>query len=329
MSEDSGEIDGLLRPGEHSEGRFNVRELVQAFTQHLRALGRSDHTLRNYVADLMRIFSALSGQDGAPEVARVDRPAVRKWLARAHLEGKSPRTIERHLAALRTFLKWAYAAGYIPALPPLGGLSAGRYSRLPKLLSQTEVSRMLDERPLMTPGQIRDAAMLELLYATGLRVSELVSLNVKDLQRPPELRVLGKGGKERIVLIGQAAARALDLYLGSARAVLCQNPSESALFVGARGQRINERVVRRMVEKVALSYTSSAHAGPHTLRHSFATHLLENGADLRSIQELLGHSDLATTQIYTHVSRDRLKEVYRKAHPRSRLSGNLPEKETP
>ncbi|MCC6484160.1 MAG: tyrosine recombinase XerC [Armatimonadetes bacterium] len=325
MSGAASEKTGQTGQSASENSLIDVRELLRAFALHLHALGRSGHTQRNYLSDLLRIFSAVARSQRAPDVVQIDRKAVRKWLAAARLAGKSPRTIERHLASLRTFLKWAHAAGHIADLPPLDGLSAGRYSRLPKLLSQTEVSKMLDERPLTDPQQIRDAAMLELLYATGLRIGELVSLNVKDVQRGQELRVLGKGGKERIVLIGSQSRQALDRYLSIARPALCSDSSETALFVGARGKRINERVARKVVEEAALGYTNLPHAGPHTLRHSFATHLLENGADLRTIQELLGHSDLATTQVYTHVSRDRMKEVYRKAHPRARASGKLPD----
>ena len=301
------------------DGCFYISDLVGAFVAHLGALGRSEHTIRNYTADLGRVFDAMKQGDQQQEIVRVDRSAVRKWLAAAKRTHKSPRTIERHLASLRTFLKWAFTEQYIDALPPLSGLTAGRYTRLPKFLTQTEAGSLLDDRPASTAMQMRDLAMMELLYATGLRVSELTGLDTDDVGRGAELRVMGKGQKERIVIVGDKARESLDHYLADARPSLLRDSQEQALFLGARGGRINERTVRLVVDRAAVGYTQQPHIGPHTLRHSFATHLLENGADLRTIQELLGHSNLATTQIYTHVTRDRLKDIYRKAHPRAKM----------
>jgi len=303
-----------------------MEALLDKFAERLRALGRSGHTVDAYIGDLRRMLPSAWANgarvdDARALLAAVDRPAVRKWLAAARLARKSPATIGRHLASLRGFLKWAASVGYIPAPPPLSGLSAGRCRRLPKFLSQAETQELLEEQPASTPAKLRDAAILEMLYATGLRVSELEGLNVLDVSHGQQIRVTGKGDKERIVVFGSAARQALDRYLEAGRPALMPAADQQALFLNQRGGRLSDRSIRRLVDRVTKGHTSFAHLGPHALRHSFATHMLENGADLRTVQELLGHASVVTTQVYTHVTREHLKEVYRKAHPRAKLDG--------
>lgn len=317
-------MDACERSGKPEDNTAQETEdLLDDFACHLKSRGRSEHTIRNYLVDLTSFLASLEqtrkGRQAATLLVVIDRLAVRKWLVEMRLAKKSPSTVARRLASVRTFLRWAYEQKTVQSLPSLGGLRSGKSTRLPKFLSQSEVSRMLDERPAESAAALRDNAILEILYATGLRVSELVSLDVASVQNPSQIRVIGKGNKERVVVTGEKARHALAAYLGSARPTLAKKTGETALFLNLRGSRLTDKSVRRLVDAASKGYCNFTHTGPHTMRHSFATHLLENGADLRTVQELLGHSNLATTQVYTHVTREYLKEVYRKAHPRSKM----------
>lgn len=294
---------------------LTVEEAIEGFVAHLRALGRSEHTIRNYHSDLAHLLQ----EDEESSLDVISRNRVRKWLTTQRLTGKAPATIWRKLSALRTFLKWARTEGLLQEVPPLEGLRAGRSQRLPHVLTQSETAGMLDEHPTDQPSGLRDQALLEVLYATGLRVSELAALDVEDVRDRDEVRVVGKGDKERVVLLNQSARRAVAAYLHLGRPKLGTSEQEQALFVNQKGRRLSDRSIRRIVDRCAKGYSRFAHTGPHALRHSFATHLLENGADLRSVQELLGHASITTTQVYTHVTREHLREAYRKAHPRARL----------
>jgi len=294
--------------------------LLEEFAGHLARTGASRHTVRAYTRDVARAARDLEiDLDDASSLRRAGRAGVRRWLARMRSAGLAPSTVGRRLASLRSFLKWALGRGYLREMPSLDGLSPGRYRRLPKFLTQTETARMLEDRAAADAAGLRDTAILELLYATGLRVSELVALDVDDVRGRSSIRVIGKGDKERVVLTTRAARDAVERYLAEGRPRLARSVREPALFLNRSGGRLTERSVRRIVDRCTRGYCSLPHAGPHTLRHTFATHLLENGADLRSVQELLGHADLSTTQIYTHVTRDHLREVYRRAHPRATL----------
>ena len=315
----------FVTPSEQQDAASRaVEELLGEFAAHLRQLGRSEHTVRNYLADLRSVFGAIGPKD-AFDLSAIDRAAVRKWLMGMRMQRRSPATIGRRLAALRALFRWALSKGRIREAPPLDGLSPGRYHRLPKFLSQTEAAAMLDEQTPETPANLRDLAILELLYATGLRVSELAGLDVEDAENGRVLRVIGKGDKERIVLMGKAARETVAAYLKHGRTRLKPRQDERALFLNRQGGRLTDRSIRRMVDAAAKGHTNFAHVGPHALRHSFATHLLENGADLRTVQELLGHESLSSTQVYTHVTRDHLKEVYRSAHPRAKLGKKGPQ----
>lgn len=273
----------------------------------------SAHTLRGYRSDLegfRRFLAEVSGRDAlAQTIACVDARLIRAYLARLHAHRLDPATVGRKLAALRSWFRFLVRRGVLPRNPALEirGPRLGR--KLASFLPIDEAAALVDAKG----ASGRDRAILELLYATGLRVSELVGLEVDDVDRCERtVRVLGKGRKERIVPFGARAAAALDAYLdGDAR-------SRGPLFVNRRGGRLGVRSVFDVVRRRARQVGLPRRVSPHTLRHTFATHLLDGGADLRMIQELLGHSRLSTTQRYTHVSADQLTRVYDTAHPRAR-----------
>lgn len=251
----------------------------------------------------------------------VDALLVRAYLADLSRAGMARTSIGRHLASLRAFFRFLVREGRLAA-SPAKGISAPRAPRpLPKALSIPDAARVVEAPGTEedAPLAARDAALLELLYATGLRVSELVGLDLPDVDLSARiLRTLGKGKKERVVPFGATAERALRAYL-PLRESLRANASDAKepLFVNARGARLTDRSVRRVLDRALRAAAIATHASPHALRHSFATHLLAAGADLRTIQELLGHASLTTTQRYTHLDADRLLAVYRKSHPRS------------
>jgi len=275
----------------------------------------SPHTLRSYRTDLNE-FQAFLAARGAGPVTAVDARLIRAWLAHLHARRLEPASIARKLATLRSWFKFLVRRGAVAK-------NVAREVRAPRLptklvsfLPIDEAVALVEARPLAGPSRARDVAILELLYASGLRVSELVSLDLDDVDRlEGTVRVLGKGRKERIVPFGGKAARALDAYLGA------RGPARGALFTNARGGRLTTRSVHALVRRGARAVGIARRVSPHTLRHSFATHLLDAGADLRVIQELLGHSRLSTTQRYTHVGADQLMRVYDASHPRAKSVG--------
>jgi integrase/recombinase XerC len=282
--------------------------------------GLSAHTLRAYLADVTSLLdhAVRAGATGPQDISvRV----IRGWLARQHASGLARSTLARRAAAVRTFTAFAHRRGWLAADPgPLLGTLKTRRA-LPKVAGAADVAAVLD-RAARHAGEsaiaVRDAAILEILYATGIRVSELCGLDLTDVDAERRtLRVLGKGGKQRTVPFGLPAMRALDRWQLAGRPLLANNRSGQALLIGARGGRLDVRVARRVVHHALSAVAAASATGPHGLRHAAATHLLEGGADLRSVQEILGHASLATTQIYTHVSAERLIGTYRQAHPRA------------
>jgi integrase/recombinase XerD len=240
------------------------------------------------------------------------------YLLHLQTQGKATATIARRLAALKAFYQFLVREKRIKNDPTANLESPKLEKRLPKVLTVSEVERLLGQPDLVQPAGIRDRAMLELLYATGIRVSELVSLSLADVSLDMGyIKCEGKGSKERIVPLGTIAIRSCREYLQAARAKLVKERPESALFVNHHGHRLTRQGFWKIVKKYAHDARVDKEITPHTLRHSFATHLLENGADLRSVQEMLGHADISTTQIYTHVTRGHLKEVYARTHPRA------------
>jgi integrase/recombinase XerC len=283
--------------------------------------GRSQHTVRAYRGDVCSMLDH-AVRMGRARLDEIDVVTLRSWLARMGTTGGARATMARRAAAARTFTAWASRRGLMPTDPGklLGSPKARR--TLPGVLRRDEASRLVDEAAQAAatgePLALRDLAMVELLYATGIRVGELVGLDLDDVDRDRRVvRVLGKGAKERTVPVGAPAMRAVDDWLGRGRPRLCHGRSGPAVFLGARGSRVDPRTVRGVVHRLVRAVPGAADLGPHGLRHSAATHLLEGGADLRSVQEILGHATLATTQIYTHVSVERLKATYEQAHPRA------------
>lgn len=273
---------------------------------------RTSGPLRAKPQHLQRFLATLNEDLDAAEHA-----VVAGWRPRRQAYARA--SIARKAATLRAFYRFCVKRGMRPDNPALHLITPKRGSRLPKVLKRPDMSSLLSAPPADEPAGIRDRAILELLYAAGLRVSELCGLDMDDVDLARRtVRVMGKGSKERIVPFGVPAAAALKLYLNDARTCLRTeiSPGE-AMFYNARGKRIGTRDVRAMVYRYAAKATGGSAASPHTLRHTYATHLLEGGADLRSVQELLGHADLRTTQIYTHVSRERLRRVYQQSHPRA------------
>lgn len=281
----------------------------------------TEHTVRAYRADIASLLGHASGL-GVHDVGALDVRALRSWLANQQVRGKARTTMARRATAARVFTAWLHRTRRAEA--DVGALLGSPKSRraLPPALRHDEVRQLLDAatEAALDGGAIglRDVAMLEVLYATGIRVGELCGLDVDDLDHERRVvRVFGKGRKERVVPYGGPAASALDAWVVRGRPALTVDGSGPALFLGARGGRIDQRAVRRMVHARLLDVPGAPDLGPHGLRHTAATHLLEGGADLRSVQELLGHASLATTQVYTHVSADRLRRAFEQAHPRA------------
>lgn len=296
--------------------------VLDAYAEHLRLeRGLSVHTVRAYVSDLVDLAEH-ARRIGLDRPGDLDLRTLRGWLAQQQTRGQARATVARRATSVRVFTGWLLRTGR--AASDAGGLLATprRHRTLPSALRVDQMRRVLDVATAAASDQgatgLRDVAVLELLYATGIRVGELVGLDVDDVDDERALvRVLGKGSKERSVPYGRPAAGALHHWLTAGRPQLLRAASGAALFLGARGGRIDPRTVRRTVHQRVGAVDEAPDLGPHGLRHSAATHLLEGGADLRSVQELLGHESLATTQIYTHVTADRLRAAYQQAHPRA------------
>ncbi len=304
-------------------------QLLAQYFEHLRyERNVSEHTLRNYMIDLTQFHEHLAPTDpesGARrelDIKQVDHITIREWLSTLHAAQKQKSSIARKLAALRTFFQFLIREGVVE-LNPAKLVSTPRLEKkLPNHLSVEDMVRFIETPDLETDLGRRDRAILEFLYGTGMRVSELVKLNLRDVDfRNKLVRVMGKRRKERIIPFGDPALHSLLNYLEVRNAFLKNAPlaerESEAVFLNYQGTRITTRSVGRMVDKYIDICAGIHNISPHSLRHSFATHLLDSGADLRDIQELLGHARLSTTQIYTHVSMEKLIEVYDKAHPKA------------
>jgi tyrosine recombinase XerC len=290
-----------------------MKRFIEKFINYLRVeKGASPHTVKNYSIDL-NAFSLFLGDK---DISSVDHLVLRRFLAEMRSKNFSKRTIARKLASLRTFFKFLYREGHIKS-NPITAISTPKLDKtLPVVLDVDKVARLVQSPKPDSETGLRDRAILETLYSTGTRVSELVGLDTGDVDFiSGVIKVIGKGSKERICPIGDTALGAIRRY------VEAKNPrkvrDKDAVFLNKSGRRLTDRSVRRIVDKHIKTASINAHISPHSLRHSFATHLLDRGADLRSVQELLGHMNLSTTQIYTHVTMERLREAYDKAHPRA------------
>ena len=301
----------------------STAQTLAAFERHLRSeRGRSEHTTRAYLGDLRGLVEFLAAECGITDLAEVGLRDLRGWLAAQAESGAARSTIARRSAAARTFLGWAARTGRIEHDPSLRLAAPKRAGHLPEVLRQSDATALMDVAAVASDDQdsmhLRDRAALELLYASGIRVGELTALDIDDLDLDRGVvRVMGKGGKERTVPFGAPAREAVQAWLTLGRPQVAAEGSGPALLLGRRGRRADPRQIRAAVHSLLAHVPNAPDLGPHGLRHSAATHLLEGGADLRLVQELLGHASLATTQIYTHVSVDRLKQSYRQAHPRA------------
>ncbi|MEV4638536.1 tyrosine recombinase XerC [Actinoplanes sp. NPDC049548] len=292
-----------------------LRQAVDDFGLHLaRIENRSAHTVRAYVGDVVSLLDHAAAA-GCASPGDLDIAVLRGWLARRMAEGAARTSQARRAAAARTFTAWAHRTGLCAADVGAPLASPRAHRDLPSVLRADQAAELVVTTADL--HSVRDRAVLELLYATGVRVSELCGLDITDVDEARRVvRVFGKGAKERAVPYGVPAQRALDDWLRHGRPKLVRPGSGDALFLGARGGRLQQTAVRRIVDAAARA-AGLPHTSPHDLRHSAATHLLDGGADLRAVQELLGHASLSSTQIYTHVSSERLREAFKQAHPRA------------
>lgn len=301
---------------------------IDEFLQHLKyERNLSEHTLRNYASDLEQFYNHVAPPDQNNQrrdvsIREIDHLVIRDFMASLYEKQKKKSSIHRKIAAIRTFFRFLCREGYLEINPARLVASPRVERKLPNHLTIEQAIRFIETPDPETVLGKRDRAILELLYASGVRVSELVNLNLHDIDfENNSLRVKGKGRKERVVPFGEHAKKAMETYLSVRGELLIEAEADKAdplsMFMNYQGTRITTRSVGRMIDKYVKECADVHHISPHSLRHSFATHLLDAGADLRTIQELLGHARLSTTQQYTHVSTDKLMEVYDKAHPKA------------
>jgi len=301
----------------------NYEKLIAAFTRHLQVeRSLSTHTIRAYLGDLESLITHLEAI-GVADIADLELVHLRSWLANQQVKGGARTTLSRRAVSVRLFTKWAVKNKFLAKDVAATLATPKGHRTLPEVLEIADAKLAMDSLATRaaeeeTPISLRDVAMVEMLYASGARVAELCGLDLSDIDYDRQtIRVLGKGNKERTIPLGNPAMRALNLYLKDARETLKNAQSANAVFLGVRGKRIDQRTVRTVVYNALQAIEGIERMGPHALRHSAATHLLEGGADLRTVQEILGHASLATTQIYTHVSTERLQKAFKQAHPRA------------
>ena len=301
----------------------NFQEILKAFNRHLTSeRDLSVHTVRAYIGDLESLLAHLETLK-VDEIAQLELIHLRSWLANQQIKGGARTSLSRRITSIRLFTKWAVKNNYLAKDVGTTLATPKGHRILPDVLEIDEAKTAMDSLATrateeQTPLSLRDAAIVEMLYATGARVGELCGLDFNDIDYDRQtIRVLGKGNKERTIPFGNPALRALTSWLKQGRDQIAQTHSGDAVFIGARGKRIDQRTVRPVVYEALSAIEGIERMGPHALRHSAATHLLEGGADLRTVQEILGHASLATTQIYTHVSTERLQKAFKQAHPRA------------
>ncbi len=301
----------------------SFEKLTTTFQRYLEVeRNLSVHTIRAYLGDLTSLLEHLESL-GLASIADLELVHLRSWLANQAVKGASRTTISRRAVSIRLFTKWALKNKYISTDVGASLATPKGHRTLPEVLGIEDAKIAMDSMAMRaaeeeSPMSLRDVAMVEMLYASGARVAELCGLNLGDIDYNRQtIQVLGKGNKERVIPLGIPAMRALRKWLDEGRQLLVNEKSEKAVFLGSRGKRIDQRAVRTVVYEALSAIEGIERMGPHALRHSAATHLLEGGADLRTVQEILGHASLATTQIYTHVSTERLQKAFKQAHPRA------------
>lgn len=296
-----------------------MEQLVDTYLLHLKVeRGLAQNTLDSYRRDLTKFILYLR-RLGVNALEHVERREILAFMEDLHNNGRAAATISRNLAAIRSFFGFLNQENLVDKNPSSELDSPKIPKRLPNIMTVKQVAKLLEQPDVKSPSGLRDKAMLELLYATGIRVSELVDLSLVDVNLDMGfLRCLGKGSKERIIPMGKTAVKSVHTYLQKGRGQLIRDSHEQAVFVNFHGRRLTRQGFWKILKKYVRQAGFTGDITPHTLRHSFATHLLENGADLRAVQEMLGHSDISTTQIYTQVTAIRLRDVYQQYHPRAK-----------
>ncbi|MBG9690910.1 site-specific tyrosine recombinase XerD [Lysinibacillus sp. fkY74-1] len=299
-----------------NEFQYAVEDYIH-FIQVERQL--SVNTLASYRRDLESYVNFLQNAEGMANFNHIERTTILRHLEQLRVQGKTSRTIARHISSIRSFHQFLLREKRAESDPTVHLEMPTIEQKLPNILSIEEIEALLTAPNRSKPQGIRDLAMLELLYGSGMRISELIALDLADIHLTMGfVRVFGKGGKERIIPLGKSALSAISTYLNNARGQLQgKYPKTDAFFINQRGKRLTRQGCWKLMKEHALKAGIQHELTPHTLRHSFATHLVENGADLRAVQEMLGHADISTTQIYTHISKTRLSEVYKQFHPRA------------
>ncbi|MGE7695015.1 site-specific tyrosine recombinase XerD [Lysinibacillus sp. NPDC094177] len=299
-----------------NEFQYAIEDYIH-FIQVERQL--SENTLASYRRDLENYVNFLREVEGMSDFRKVERTTILRHLEQLRMQGKTSRTVARHISSIRSFHQFLLREKRAETDPTVHLEMPIIEQKLPNILSIEEIEALLAAPNRSKPQGVRDVAMLELLYGSGMRISELIALDLADIHLTMGfVRVFGKGGKERIIPLGKSSLSALSTYLDGARSQLQgKYPKTEAFFINQRGKRLTRQGCWKLMKEHALKAGIKHELTPHTLRHSFATHLVENGADLRAVQEMLGHADISTTQIYTHISKSRLSEVYKQFHPRA------------
>jgi integrase/recombinase XerC len=297
----------------------NFEQYIDDFNSYLeKERGYSKHTCVSYIYDLHRFNDFLIEYAGTYNISVeiIDKQAIRHFLGKEFEEGLSSKTVGRRLASIKSFYKYLIKAEVVENNPSIYVKTPKSAKPLPNYIDEKIINALMESPPADTIAGLRDRAILELFYSTGIRLSELINVTFGNIDFENNLmKVVGKGNKERLIPFGDQAMKAIEKYIAkSARAVKTADKN-APLFVNSKGERISQRTVQRSVNMYLRLVTEGEHLGPHTLRHSFATHLLDRGADLRAVKDLLGHSSLSSTQIYTHVQPERMKKIYKKAHP--------------
>jgi len=297
----------------------NLKQYIDEFHSYLeKERGYSEHTSVSYNHDLLRFNEFLIEYVGNPDISveSIDKQAIRHFLGKEFEEGFSAKTIGRRLASIKSFYKYLIKTEVVENNPSIYVKTPKSTKPLPNYIDEKIINVLMETPPKDTIAGLRDRAILELFYSTGIRLSELININLINIDFDNNLlRVIGKGNKERLIPFGGCATSAIEIYLEKSGRSLKTAEKNDPLFVNSKGERISQRTVQRSVNMYLRLVTEGEHLGPHTLRHSFATHLLDRGADLRAVKDLLGHSSLSSTQIYTHVQPERMKKIYKKAHP--------------
>lgn len=297
----------------------NLEQYIDEFQSYLeKERGYSKHTCTSYIHDLHRFNDFLIEYAGTSDISveSIDKQTIRHFLGKEFEEGYSAKTVGRRLASVKSFYKYLIKTEVVENNPSNYVKTPKTTKPLPNYIDEKMIEALMEAPPANTVAGMRDRAILELFYSTGIRLSELINITFKKIDFNGNLlKVIGKGNKERLIPFGDQAMKAMERYIAKSGRSLKTADKNAPLFVNSKGERISQRTVQRSVNMYLRLVTEGEHLGPHTLRHSFATHLLDRGADLRAVKDLLGHSSLSSTQIYTHVQPERMKKIYKKAHP--------------